>query len=318
MKHHLLLILLVVCLGEFAHAQHLPLFTQYRDQIGVLNPGAFSHDYLVHENPMSFGLSFRRQWVGLESAPVTQTLRGEYFYESGGSFNLIYGGHVVNDQTGPTGFTGAYGRVGGLLSSDPYYGGLSLGFSFGMVQYRVKTSELRLRDLNDLTGTTDQSMLFPDVGVGLYYYKYIERGFLDDSHIYAGVSIPQVFGLDLEFITENGSFGTRRIQHYYAVAGLYKYLRNDTYLEPSVWFKYAPGAPVNVDLNLRYQMNGNFWLGAGGATAGTVHLETGFILGENYNLNNTLKIGYGFDYSFNTFGPEVGSSHEINLTYSIE
>ncbi len=317
MKRFLLLITLVVCLGVISQAQHLPLFTQYRDQIGTLNPGAFSHDYLINDNPLSFGLSFRRQWVQLESAPVTQTLRGEYFYETGGSFNMVFGGHIINDQTGPTGFTGAYGKVAAILSDDPYYGGLSLGFNVGLVQYRVNTSELKLRDLNDLTAMDNQSKLFPDVGVGIYYYQYIDNGFLDDSHVYGGISIPQVVGLDLEFATESGSFNTKRIQHFYGLIGLYKYLSGDAYLEPSIWVKYAPGAPVNVDFNLRYQMNGNFWLGTGGSTAGTIHLETGFILGENYNLDNNFKIGYGFDYSFNTFGPEVGSTHEINLTYSI-
>ena len=317
MKRFLLLITLVICLGDFSQAQHLPLFTQYRDQIGILNPGAFSHTYLHNEDPLSFGLSFRRQWVNLESAPVTQTLRGEYLYETGGAVNMVFGGHIVNDQTGPTGFTGAYGRVGALLTSDPYYGGLSLGFNFGLVQYRIKASELELRDLNDPVGMEDQSKLFPDIGVGIYYYKYLDRGFLDDSHVYAGISIPQVIGLDLEFITETGSFSTQRIQHFYGLIGLYKYFRDDTFLEPSVWVKYAPGAPVNVDLNLRYQLSGNFWLGAGGSTAGTIHLETGVILGENYNLSNNFKIGYGFDYSFNTFGPEVGSTHEVNLSYSI-
>lgn len=317
MKRHLLLIILVVCLGDFVQAQHLPLFTQYRDQIGILNPGAFSHDYLINDDPLSFGLSFRRQWLGLESGPVTQTIRGEYFFESGGAVNLVYGGHLVNDQTGPTGFTGLYGRAGALISNNPYYGGLSLGFNFGLVQYRVKASELKLRDLNDLVGINDQSKLFPDVGVGVYYYKYIDNGFLDDSHIYAGFSVPQVIGLDLDFITETGTISTQRIQHLYGLIGLYKYLKGDTYLEPSMWFKYVPGAPMNLDLNVRYQMNGNFWLGAGGSTAGTVHLETGFILGENYNLNNNFKIGYGFDYSFSSFGPEIGSTHEINLSYSI-
>lgn len=318
MKHHLLLILLVVSLGDLVQAQHLPLFTQYRDQIGILNPGAFSHDYLVHEDPLSFGLSFRRQYVALESGPITQTIRGEYFWETGGNVNMVFGGHIVNDQTGPTGFTGAYGKVATVISGDPYFGGISLGFNFGMVQYRVNASELQLRDLNDLVGMSDQSKLFPDIGVGIYAYKYLESGFLEDSHVYAGFSVPQVVGLDLEFISETGSFNTQRIQHFYALLGLFKYMSNDTYLEPSLWFKYVPGAPMNLDLNLRYQMNGNFWLGAGGSTAGTIHLETGLIVGENYNLNNNLKIGYGFDYSFNTFGPNVGTTHEFNLTYSID
>ncbi len=317
MKRFLLLIALVVLLGDFSQAQHLPLFTQYRDQIGVINPGAFSHDYLVYENPLSMGLSFRRQWAQLESAPVTQILRGEYFYETGGAVNPIFGGHIINDQTGPTGFTGIYGKAAALLSGDPYFGGISLGFNVGLVQYRVNASEIKLRDLGDQVGSASQSALYPDVGLGIYAYQYIDNGFLDDSHIYGGISIPQVFGLDLEFMSETGTFNTRRIQHYYALAGLYKYFGDGAYLEPSVWVKYVQGAPVNVDVNLRYQMNGSFWLGAGGSTAGTIHLETGLILGENYDLENNFKIGYGFDYSFNTFGPEVGSTHEINLSYSI-
>ncbi len=317
MKRNLLIITVVVLLCDFSQAQHLPLFTQYRDQIGVINPGAFSHDYLLYDNPLSMGLSFRRQWVQLESAPITQPLRGEYFYESGGAVNPIFGGHIINDQTGPTGFSGIYGKAAALLSGDPFYGGLSVGFNFGLVQYRINASEIQLRDLGDPVGDTDQSLLYPDVGLGIYAYRYIDDGFLDDSHVYAGLSVPQVFGLDLEFMSENGTFSTRRIQHYYALLGLYKYFGDLAYLEPSLWLKYVPGAPVNLDFNLRYQMNGSFWLGAGGSTAGTIHLETGLLLGENYDLNNNFRIGYGFDYSFNTFGPAVGSTHEINLSYSI-
>ena len=234
-----------------------------------------------------------------------------------GGVGLMFGGSLVNDQTGPTGFTGAYGRIAGIISDDIEYSGLSIGLTAGVVQYRVNSSELFVRDPGDMVSMEDQSKIFPDVGLGVYYYRTFETGFLADDLFYSGISVPQVFGLDLNFKDENGDFSTQRIQHFYGLLGLYHYFDNDGYVEPSVWIKYAPNVPVSVDFNVRYQFPSNMWLGTGLSTAGTFHLETGFNLGENLGWDNIFKIGYGFDYSYNTFGPAVGSSHEINLAFSL-
>ncbi|MEK7257085.1 MAG: type IX secretion system membrane protein PorP/SprF, partial [Bacteroidota bacterium] len=136
-------------------AQQLSLFTQYRENQSIINPAAVNGSYLTHQQNLSFGASYRAQWAGLENAPTTATLRGEYLYTGGGSVSLIAGGYLVNDQTGPTGFTGIYGRIGGLLSSDPEYAGISIGLSAGAVQYRVNTSEIRLRDEGDILSGAD-------------------------------------------------------------------------------------------------------------------------------------------------------------------
>ena len=81
--------------------------------------------------------------------------------------------------------------------------------------------------------------------------------------------------------------------------------------------KYTQGAPVNADLNLRYYLPVNFWIGAGGSTSGTVHLETGIVFGDTAGFDNTFRVGYGFGYSFSSFGPTAGTIHEINLAYSL-
>ena len=73
---------------------------------------------------------------------------------------------------------------------------------------------------------------------------------------------------------------------------------------------------MQVDINLRYQMANAFWVGTGGNTAGTAHVEGGVLLGSRYG--NQLRIGYGFDYSFSQIGPFLGASHEVNLTYALE
>ncbi|MCB0521644.1 MAG: PorP/SprF family type IX secretion system membrane protein [Saprospiraceae bacterium] len=299
-------------------SQQLSLFTQYRENQTILNPAAPGSNYLGYGQNLTFGASYRVQWQGFDNAPTTGVLRGEYLYESGSSFNLLSGGYLIHDQTGPTGFTGLYGRLGGVLSDDPEYGGLSVGLSVGAVQYRVKTSDLRLRDQNDIVATDDQNRIYPDVGLGVFAYRQFDGGLLDGDYLYGGVSVPQVIGLDLSFKDEDGKFYTKRVQHYYAMIGMYKFFSDRGFIEPSIWVKYVHNTPINIDFNLRYQLAQNFWVGVGGATAKTMHVELGFLLGENLGFDNTLKIGYGFDYSFSTFGPYTGGSHEINITYSLD
>ena len=299
-------------------SQQLSLFSQYRENQTIINPAAVGSNFLAYEQNLSFGVSHRTQWQGFEGAPKTSVLRGEYLYENGAAVSLLSGGYVIRDQTGPTGFTGVYGRIGGLLSDDPYFNGISVGLSLGAVQYRVDGSEIRLRQGGDILDGRDVNQIYPDVGVGIFGYTLLEGGLFDEDYIYGGISIPQVLGLDLAFKNDKGEFVTQRVQHYYAMLGLYKFFKDEGFLEPSVWVKYAPNVPVNVDVNLRYQLAQNFWLGIGGSTSQTMHIEGGFLLGENLGFDNTLKIGYGYDYSFSSYGPYTGGAHEINVTYSFE
>ena len=316
--NRLQLLLVFLLVASLASAQQLSLFTQYRENLDIINPAAVNSDYLAYEQNVSFGASYRAQWTQFTGNPTTQILRGSYLSTDFSGVNFMAGGYIMNDQTGPTGLTGLYGRIGGLITDDPYYGGFSLGISAGFVQFRVDASEIRLRDAGDILGTTDQSQWYPDVGVGLFAYRLLDGGgFFDGDYLYGGVSVPQVMGLELTFTDDNGEFSTQRIQHFYGQLGLYKFLRDRSFLEPSVWVKYTPNAPVNVDFNLRYQTPTNFWVGTGLATSGNFHVEAGVLLGEP-GIDNSFKLGYGFDYSFSTFGPAAGGTHAINITYSFE
>ena len=314
----LLLFIIFSTITSAITAQQLSLFTQYREQAGIINPAALHSNYLLSEgdNNLHVGLSYRSQWTELTTTPRTQVLNGSYFFDdSGAGVSFLAGGYLINDQTGPTGFTGGYLRLGGVVSDNPDYSGFAIGITAGAVQYRVDASEIDLRDANDILGTQDQSQIFPDIGVGIYYYRQLESGFLRDDYIYGGVSVPQVIGLELTFRGDEGEFFTQRLQHFYAQAGMIKYRNRDqtAFLEPSVWVKYVQGAPINVDFNLRYQVAEPFWIGTGLSTGGNLHLETGFRLGQE----DIFNIGYGFDYSFSSFGPFVGGTHELNLAVSL-
>ncbi len=298
--------------------QQLSLYTQYRENMTLINPAGMESDFLAFGQNLTFGASYRAQWVGLTNGPTTQTIRASYVNKESNGVSILAGGFLLNDQTGPTGFTGLYGRIGGVISPDPQYSGLAVAISAGAVQYRVNASEIRLRDQGDVVGTQDQSQLFPDVGVGLFYYQALGDSWRDADMIYAGVSVPQVIGLDLTFENENGEFFTKRVQHFYGQFGYIKFFDNDSFLEPSAWVKYVQGAPINVDFNLRYQLPSSIWVGTGISTASNLHLETGFMLGRNVGFDSNIRFGYGFDYSFSSFGPTAGTTHEINITFAVD
>lgn len=295
-------------------AQQLSLFTQYRENATLINPAAMESDFLAFGQNLSFGANYRAQWVGLNNAPTTSTIRGSYLNKDMSGVAIMAGGHIINDQTGPTGFTGLYGRIGGVLSGDPEYSGFAVGLSVGYVQFRVDASEVRLREDNDILGDQNQNQWHPDVGLGLFYYTTVG----DQDYFYGGVSVPQILGLDLSFQDQNGEYFVQRVRHFYGLLGFYKFFGNDSFLEPSMWVKYAPNVPINVDINLRYQLPGGLWVGAGGSSASTMHGEVGFLIGRDAGLDNLVKVGYGYDYSFSSFGPTVGSTHEINVSISLD
>jgi type IX secretion system PorP/SprF family membrane protein len=295
-------------------AQQMPLFTQYREMHGILNPAAVPYGFLTNQNKTSIGVLNRRQWLNMPNPPTTQILRGEHFAADRTGVALLAGGYLINDQTGPTGFTGLYGRIAGVITNDADVGGVSFGLSLGGVQYRLKTTDLKLRDDGDIRAMNDRTTIYPDLSIGAFWYQKFPD--LSDDYVYAGVSVPQMMSLDLNVTDVDKTLHYQRVRHYYASAGWYHFFEEGSFLEPSVWVKYVKNVPLNVDFNLRYQAANTFWVGAGSSLTGNIHAELGVILGKNVGFDSNFRVGYGFDYSSQTYGSFVGTTHEVNWSYS--
>ena len=320
MKHSRLLRLgtaLVVALlaaAPLAYAQQLSLFTQYRENATLINPAAMESDFLSFGYNMTVGGTVRRQWTGVQDPPQTQVVRFNWINSDSRGAALHAGGYLINDETGPTGFTGIYGRVGTVISRDPEDSGLSVGLSAGYVGYRVKLSELVVADGGDPIAGNDQSQSHPDVGFGVYYYKYANR----DNLFYGGVSMPQLLGFDVTFQDENGMFSVERVRHYYGQAGWYLFTGEDSFLELSSWVKYVEGSPLNADISLRYQLPAAPFIGIGFSTAKTFHFEAGVNVGQSYGGDANFRLGYAYDYSFSSFGPSLGGTHELQVSVALD
>ncbi len=301
-------VLIFLCPSLFG--QQLSTYSLYRDNWSVINPAALSSNHLLLQYPLSLGANYRKQWWDLEDAPTTQSIHLEFVPDRQ---NYFLGGHLINDQTGLMGYTGIYGKFAYRL----FLGGrtrqsFSIGLQAGLVQYRAKVSQIQFRDQGDAVASADQSKLFPDFGLGLFYHY--------QDVFYGGISVPQTFGLSVPFKREDGGkFTIKRNQHIFIVLGGYISLpgQETSFFEPSLWVRSVQHAPISIDVNLRYQHKNIVWMGTGWGSARVLHLETGLILdGKKEWATRQLKIGVGFDLSFAEYSRYSGNSIELNAIYS--
>jgi len=298
-------------------AQQTPLFSVYRDHWALLNPAALSNNYLLNDRTMSLSCSWHVQWWNVPGSPRTQTLAWEMVAEDQ---NSVFGAHILNDQTGKLGQTGVYARYAYRINlGQRTTHSIVVGLNAGAVQYRAKLSEIEFPDPSNVP-VENASTLKPDIGVGIFYHKA--------DRYYAGVSIPQSFGLRTDFQDEGNSLAIRRVPHVFAVAGGYlsaPWLGNETsFLEPSVWVKYASNAPVNVDLNLRAQVSELVWVGTGvngglgQQLSAALHFEAGLFFGDQVQMfNGQLKTGFAFDLPVTQgLSQAFGPAAEVNVVYS--
>ncbi len=311
-----LILFFIICFFSLGlQAQQWPTYTIYRN--APISPASLPTDYMTYQSPTSVNLGYRMQWLGYDfggTTPRTGFLQGTHLNEETG---LLLGGHILSDHTGPIGFTGFYAKGGYVLSpfGDREEGGVSFGLSMGLVQYRANTNKITFVDGDDAIPLLDHNKWFFDGALGIQYYQRVNSG----DYAYGGISIPQLFGLNLLFKSSGEDFDLRRVQHLYANGGYILYLQDATFVEFSTLMKWAPNSPFNADANVRLQFDHYFWVGGGGNTSGAMHLEAGVVFSEESGVlsNGNIKIGYGFSYGFRRqFGFELGATHEFNIGYS--
>jgi len=247
-------------------------------------------------------------WQRLGNKNNTQTIHFEQLYTNAG-IAFLYGGQLVNDKNGRINTTGAYGRFSAVINDDLDWGGLSIGLNLGLVQYRQKLDDVRARHEDDPLTMAMDPVLYPDLGLGAYFYKV---GGLDGNDIiHVGLSIPQLFKLDEE--KKEDYIYLSRNSHFYLNTG-YILTGNDdySYMELATQIYYVKQAPLFFGVNLKYQFEDVFWLGIGYASNGSIRPEGGISFGES----KIFKIGFATDIPLNAYGPGFGNSYELNVLYA--
>lgn len=276
-------------------AQQLSLTSQYMMNKFVLNPAIAGNFNYVPVN-----LNIRKQWAGIDGAPVTQSLSAHGYV--GGNVGL--GGFFFNDVTGPT-------RRTGMSVSFAYHVKLNRDFSrrlsFGLsglfFQHFVDKDKLTTDQPDDPAITNGFNNEFcPDASFGVYLSE--------TNKYFLGVSVQNLLEVKKDLFDLSRDVTNPVERTYYAHGGYMFNLGDDFVFEPSFLMQFQESTPMQFDFNGRFGYKNRVWLG------GSYRLKDAVVMMFALNLGD-FSIGYSYDLTTSDIKDYTQGSHEINLTYRI-
>ena len=270
-------------------AQQDAQFTQYMYNTININPA-----YAGSRGVLSIFALHRTQWVGLDGAPVTNTVSVNTPLNT----NLGLGVSLVNDKIGPT--------RENTLSADlsytvPTSETFKLSFGIKATANLFDLDVSRLNPVDDDPSLHDYSNKFtPNIGAGVY---------LHSDKAYVGFSVPNF--IESKRYDDNEVAIFKEKINYYLIAGYVFDLNNDFKFKPAVLTKIVEGAPLQVDVSANFMFIDKFVVGAAYRWSAAFSAMVGFQISEG------LYIGYGYDHETTNLNNYNSGSHEIFLRYEL-
>ncbi len=279
---HILFIILLPLLG--LHAQQDAQYTQYMYNTMSVNPA-----YAGSREVISVTAIHRNQWVGIDGAPVSQSLN---LHAPVGAANKVgLGLSIINDKIGPSQETLADLNFSYTLKTSEK-NRLALGIKAGVHLLDVNFDRLDQFHTSDLLLDVNiDNKLSPTIGIGMYYYT---------PSFYMGLSAPNI--LETKHFDETSlgntasSFlATERVTIYYImgyVFGINKNLK----LKPSLLTKAVAGAPVQFDISTNLLIRDKFTLGLAYRLSAALSAQAGF------QFSRGILLGFAYDWETTSLG----------------
>lgn len=244
-----------------------------------------------------FGLH-RTQWVGLDGAPVTNTVSLNTPINNS---SIGLGVSFVNDRIGPSDENTISADVSYTIRTSEDYK-LAFGIKASADLLNVDYTKLDRYNLNDPQFQNNvDNQLSPNIGVGIYFYS---------NKLYAGLSVPNF--LETKHFDDNASSVAKERMHYYLIGGYVFDLSDKIKFKPAFLSKVVKGSPLQLDLTANFMFNEKFVLGAAWRWDAAVSAMAGFQVSDNW------FIGYGYDAETTKLANYNSGSHEIFLRYEFK
>lgn len=291
MKKRIVLIAFIL-LGLSTYSQQDSQFTQYMYNTVNINPA-----YAGSRGVLSiFGLH-RNQWVGLDGAPVTNTLSLNSPI-NGSKVGL--GLSFINDRIGPSDENSISADISYSINTSERYK-LSFGLKATANLLNVDFTKLNRFSTVDALGYTNiDSRFSPNIGAGIYYHS-------DKSYI--GLSVPNFLETQ-HFDGESESVASEKM-HYYLIGGHVFDISEGIKFKPAVLSKLIQGAPLQVDLSANFLFNDKFTIGA------AYRWDAAFSGMLGFQVSDSWMIGYAYDMEVTKLTNFNSGSHEIFLRYEL-
>ena len=282
---------LVLLASSYAIAQQDAQYTQYMYNTANINPA-----YAGSRGVLSvFGLH-RTQWVGLDGAPVTNTLA---ISSPVANSRLGVGLSFVNDRIGPTSDNKISADISYTIPTSETYK-LSFGVKGTAELFNFDRNKLYMYSSNDLALQTINTEFIPNVGAGVY---------LHSDKTYVGLSVPNF--LQSKKYSDNDRAIYMDRMHYYLIGGHVFDVSSSVKFKPAFLAKVTEGAPLQLDLSGNFMFNDKFVLGAAYRWSAAVSAMAGF------QVTPGLYIGYGYDMETTKLANYNSGSHEVFLRFEL-
>lgn len=280
-------------------AQQDAQFTQYMYNGMYYNPAFAGKDGGVR-----FSALHRTQWAnyttrsGQGGAPVTQVLTAQGRLENK---NIGYGLTLVNDKLGATGNLEI--NIQGAFHKKINRYTFSFGAYLGMYSSSIDYGELVVVNPEpNLPSAGKESQLNFNVGAGLV----VDRG-----DYYVGLSSRHINEPNFDF--GDGSYENQLMNHSYLLVGYRFRPIGQLAIEPSLLLKSVSfnnfSYEVSVIATHQNKLSGG--LGLRGNESASV------ILGYSILRDNSLNLGYSFDFVIANSATKAPTGHELMLRYRL-
>jgi type IX secretion system PorP/SprF family membrane protein len=327
MRNRILLFILIFFFTKNGiQAQQLPHYTQY-----ILNQYAINPALSGIENYADIKMSHRRQWTGLEGAPLTsyftfhtplgnkesranaltvnldddQSMNPDSWknYEASPAHHGI-GVQLFNDRIGPFNdfnayITYAYHLPLGVRTN------LAAGVGAGIGNLSLNSGKLFFGNINPTDPSVNSSYYLNNVR-----FNFKAGLFLYSEDYFAGISVqeilPQKIDFNSSFIqTQNGNW----VPHIFCTAGYRVGLSEDIQWVPSIMLKWVNPTPIQFDINSKIQYKNLIWAGLSYR-----HLY-GFAGMTGVQMTPGLQLSYSYDYAVTPLNQVSNGSHEFLLGF---
>jgi len=309
-----------------AGAQQKPHYTQYILNQYIINPALTGIESYV-----DLKASHRRQWVGIQDAPVTsyfsvhgslnktssktsptsfptpgENPRGKSYWESYEAPDAHHGlgMQVVQDVTGPLSTLTAqatYAYHLPLNTNTTLAAGLGVGLNrIGLDPNKLNFEDVTVDPVVFTSGILNKIRL--DMSAGLYLYS---------ADYFVGVSAQQIVPQPIDFSDGYIRPQTgKTVPHLFATAGFRTLLGENFNLTPSIMVKYVNPVPLQVEANFKLQYRDLAWFGA------SYRHQDGFAGMLGINIAN-VQVGYAYDYTTSRLNNFSKGTHEFLVGFLI-
>lgn len=289
MKRILCVVFFLMIGHVYSHAQQLPTFSHY-----YINPYVYNPALVGLNGYNELFVTHRRQWVGLEGAPLTSDL-SLHLPTKG---KMAYGIRLSNYSRGLLSTTSGVFTVAytAKLDKDQY---LRAGLSGGLGSNAIDLEQVENISDPALRNIVNRGMFF-DGNAGIsYQYKKLNLG----------ISLPKLFQRNVVQTNQLNELQVKRLDHY-LISGSYKFdfSEGNIVLEPQMVYQIAEGIPSQFEALGTVYFYDKFWAGAAYR-----HLN-GPAAFAGVKLNDKLKFSYVYEMGPAKVPGFSGGSHEVMLS----